>query len=100
MLKHLFQFFFVLLLACAGEASAGEIFYCEDGRMLAVDSSNRARLAKDPCIVAWFAADAARQQKVETIAERRRAFLSAPVLPPYRAHSCWRRSLVVFHRYY
>lgn len=44
---------------------AGEIFLCEDGRTIELDSSNRHKLRDDPCVVAWYksqkaAADAAK----------------------------------------
>lgn len=45
----------LLAAACAGPAGASELYYCADGRILQVTSANRAALANDPCIKAWFA---------------------------------------------
>lgn len=44
--------------AGAGHAAASEMFVCADGRTLKVDSSNRAKLADDPCVKDWFARSA------------------------------------------
>ncbi len=96
----LIAFFFVVSIAAATTSRAGEIFYCADGRMLAIDSSNRKRLANDPCVIAWFAAEKAKTERVLTIDERRRAFLREPTLPYYRYWCPWRRHTVfVFTRY-
>lgn len=45
------------VIAASGSsgASASETYVCADGRTLRVDHTNRAKLADDPCITAWFA---------------------------------------------
>ena len=76
----------MVLVLGAARAAADELFYCADGRTLAVDSSNRARLANDPCVKAWFEASKPKPPPPQTLAERRRAFLA--VRPPPPCH-CW-----------
>jgi hypothetical protein len=73
----LFMLHIAALLALGSPSgAASEIYYCEDGRILAVDASNRRQLAGDPCVKAWF--EATRRNRPTW---QRRAMLSAPTLP-------------------
>ncbi len=45
----------------AASAHADEIFSCEGGTLLYVNSENRLQMYEHPCIKAWFAMDSARQ---------------------------------------
>jgi hypothetical protein len=45
----------VIAASGSGGASASETYVCADGRTLKIDHTNRAKLADDPCIKAWFA---------------------------------------------
>ncbi len=51
------------VIAASGSsgALASEIFICDDGRQLKVDSSNRATLYNDPCVKDWFANNAVKE---------------------------------------
>lgn len=44
----------LLSLPVAGPSAADEIFFCEDGRTLQLNASNRQKLMQDPCIKSWF----------------------------------------------
>lgn len=43
---------------------ADEIYFCDDGRTLQVNSANRQKMMQDPCIQAWF-------QRTQSIAKSR-----------------------------
>jgi hypothetical protein len=45
----------LLLAVSPGPVSAGEVFLCADGSKVVVDRTNRAQVADNPCVKAWFA---------------------------------------------
>ncbi len=44
----------LLSIPFARSSKANEIYVCEDGRTLQVNSQNRQQMMQDPCIQAWF----------------------------------------------
>ncbi|MDX2157633.1 MAG: hypothetical protein SFW09_14110 [Hyphomicrobiaceae bacterium] len=72
---------------------ADELYYCDDGRILKVDTTNRARLASDPCVTKWF-----ETTRTSRDAWRRHAFLHAPGLP-WRGcwWSCYHAGFVIYY---
>lgn len=95
----LIMFIFISLIPL--QLQAGEIFICDDGRMLAVDSTNRSRLADDPCVKTWFAKSKAASEQHNSTEARRRRFLREPSLPfhggcGYGCRSCCSARIFVY----
>lgn len=44
----------LLSIPFARSTNANEIYFCEDGRTLQVNSQNRQKMMQDPCIQEWF----------------------------------------------
>lgn len=91
----------LLIASSTSAGSAAELLYCDDGRVLKVDNTNRVRLSADPCVKAWFAASQPRPEPPRTLAERRRAFLAGSSLPPPNCCCCsLSRFVVIFSRWH
>lgn len=91
----------IVFLMLSASSYAGEIFYCDDGRMLVVDNSNRREMADDDCIRAWFARNKAASELYISAEARRWRFLHAPSLPycagcGCRCSSCCRTRVYVY----
>ncbi|KAB2918327.1 MAG: hypothetical protein F9K29_08250 [Hyphomicrobiaceae bacterium] len=64
----------------ANPARADEIFSCEGGTLLYVNSENRRQMYEHPCVKAWFAMNSARQLARSSASPDRGA--AASPLPP------------------